>query len=202
MPYDRRDILKASGAAVAGSVVTVGAASGDEACTETIETYTIDEIQPGEPLPASPVVASPAVLGNGLVVAFPTESFTIEENAIEGSDLPQGRIDLSMTWNPLDEGPNSADVFLEQQSVGGDWEMVGYAESVRGPQGANHVSLTVDDGEAYMGEDAEGENVSNVAVVSGGRSYRTLIRSSSGVADFEMAVEVQAVDPDCLDDGE
>lgn len=203
MPHDRRQILKTMGALGAGSLVTVGTAGANEECIETLATHTRTEGRfAAIPAVAGDVPATPFTFGAGLLAPYNTEPFSIEDGAFEASEFEGKRLQATMTWNPTDSGPNNANLFLDQQNFAGDWEVIGYAESdsvIGGNvQGENQVQITVADGDEYNGTNASGNNVNNVAIVDGGRTYRVRPQNGTGVADFQVDVEVQAFDPECV----
>lgn len=203
MPHGRRQILKTMSAVGAGSLATIGTVGANENCVETLATHTRSEgawagvSSGGEAVaPSTPVVA-----GAGLVAPYDTTPFDIESGTFEESDLEGKRIQATMTWNPVEAGPNNANLFVDQQTSGGGWEVIGYGESADvlggNVQGENRVEVTVADGDVYSGSNASGDSVNNEAIVAGGRTYRVRPQNGTGVADFQIDIEVQAFDPEC-----
>lgn len=203
MPQRRRELLKTAGAIGAGSVLAVGTAAGNEECTETIKT--VERTEATNELTG---VTAPVWFGNstgGLPVA--TEPFTIESGAFEAAALPENRIKGVMTWNPTAEDPTTAELYLERQTIAGDWQIIGKDgyEPVfvsAEPVTENRLELTAVNGDTFKGDDTTGTEVENPVIVDGGQTYRFVVRVYDGVIDFSVTGQVQAFDAECLEKSE
>jgi hypothetical protein len=199
----RRRILKTAGAIGIGSVAAVGSATAQQKCAKTVNSHTRTEgTFAGVPAATGPLPATPFVAGAGLLAPYNTEPFTIEEGAFEGSEFTGKRIKVIMTWNPTDSGPNSANLYLDQQAITGQFEPIGYKQGESPPQGQNRIEFAVADGDEYNGTDAGGTQVNNVAVIEEGRTYRVRPQNGTGIANFEVEAKIQTFDPECTEEAE
>jgi hypothetical protein len=197
MAPTRRRVLQSIGATEAASAITVGPVLAQEdgsECPETVETYT-----------RTGGNAGPLLIGGGVVISSTTEPFTISGGAIAASELPENRIKVTMTWNPTDSGPNSANAFLDQQTTSGEWETIGYGQgegSTPGgnPQNQNRVEFAVADGDQYQGTDGDTTTpeADNTAIIAANRTYRVRPQSEFGVANNEITIEIQSFEPSCV----
>lgn len=200
MRYDRRAVLKAVGTASVGSIAAIGSASAD-GCAETIDT-----VERSEGTESLTGVTSPAAVGNSTGgLPFATAPFEVASGAFESVEPPANRITAEMTWNPTEEDPTKVELYLERQTIGGGWEIVGKDANEPliaggGPLTANRLSLTAVDGDTFEGTDTTGSEVENAVFVTGGETYRFVVRVYDGVADFQISGKVQAFDPACEED--
>jgi hypothetical protein len=200
MRHSRRQVLKTIGAAGSASVLGVGVATAQEdGCTETLTT--IQRTEGTVPIAGA---SSPVAAGNttgGL--PFPTEPFTIEAGAYAEAGLPEPRITGVMTWNPLDSDPTTAELYLERQTLTGEWQIIGKDAYdpvfVSGePLTENRLELAAVDGTTFQGNDTTGTEVENPVIIDEEQTYRFVVRVYDGVADFEIEGKVQAFDPECV----
>ena len=202
MEINRRSVLKSLGVASGASVLTTGSALADRECVETLATRTITEI------------TNVAIAG----FYFETPTFNFEENIFESSDLPANRIKTTITWGPTNEGNQSLDIYLQQNTSG--WETIGSEQEERAsvtvptplfdltvfpPLGSttpkeNRLEFIVQNDDYYEGPDPRDETSPSKTNIRGGIPYRFyLLITNKGVATtFEIEVEAQAFDPDCL----
>lgn len=198
MRFDRRQVLKAAGAAGVGSLGVVGTVASAAECSETLDT--VERSEGTETLTG---VTSPAAAGNSTGgLPFATDPFEVDAGAFEAADPPANRITGEMTWNPTGEDPTKVELYLERQNFGGEWEIVGKDADeplVAGgdPLTENRLELAAVDGDTFEGTDTTGEEVTNPVIVTGGETFRFVVRVYDGVADFDIQGEVQAFDPDC-----
>jgi hypothetical protein len=207
MRQSRRAVLKTVGSVGAAAAFSVGAAADEKAegCTETVQTvsrgmFTTNAQPDGQKV-------SPVVVGGGetklLWVANP---MTVADDAFDETELPGRRINVTMDWNPVGSGPASPNLFFEQVNIAGTREVVVFEESATGPTSSNAVEATITDGTTYdavtyRGGVNEFQPVSREAVVDAGSTYYFVVQADGGAANVRVEAEVQAFDPECVDDG-
>ena len=200
---DRRSVLRMTGGTVAASTLAVGSVTGqtEEECTAPSEELELAEFTRTEN--SGPTTANgdelPVVAGGGLLITLPTEPFSIPADTGDFEADPRNsgcyeyRIDVEMTWNPTDSGPTNAGLFLyEGQGLEKCIAKNDNAENDTAPQGENRVSLSVQGGGTFDGEDAGGNQVSNDYTV-GPLTYTMGVQGRTGVADFEATATASIV---------
>lgn len=168
--------------------VEPGPAEGEPADSETVETVAIDSTT------LAPATGSPAVAGNGVYATQYTDWFVPEAGTFDVEEYDENRVVAELTWNETGQGPNSLNLFLQQQrplTENGAWETIGFGASDPGPTGENRLVLEVRDRELYDGDDPGGNAVETVALIDDCQYYRFGVQSDSGAGDFRIEAELQ-----------
>lgn len=167
----------------------------EEGCIHVVESTSISTLSDGRP----------AQVGGSVVLpSSPTPSFRVADGAYSKTPLSGQRLVATMTWNPTDQGPTNANLFVERQGEDG-WETIGYEQSESATGGAvngeNRVRIVAVDGDRYQGTngDATTPDADNEIVVDGNNTYRFRVQGENGVQNFEIDVEVQSFAPGCTD---
>ena len=193
---DRRSVLRMTGGTVAASTLAVGSVSGapgDEKCTPPSEELELAEFTRTENsgLTTADGDELPVVVGGVVLLTLPTESFTVPADTGDFEADPRNsgcyeyRIDMEMTWNPTDSGPNNAGLYLYEGGLDGRCIAKNTnAEDDIAPQGENKILLSVEGSGTFDGENAGGDPVTNDYTV-GPNTYTMGVQGRTGVADFE-----------------
>lgn len=191
----RRRVIKTLGAVGIGSVVTSGlAAAQEEPKSDTFKTVERQVTTPGG-----------TVGGNGLLIGNTTEPFSFQ--AYPGAaDEPKFdsaeayRIDATMQWNtfnPVGQGPNDANLYLQQQTLDGGWKEIASGDNgiFPVPISQNEVQITVTDtGTHTTSGTAQTDPVTNEYEVSPEIQYRLDVEGEQGVSNCSITAEIQALD--------
>ncbi|PSP48369.1 hypothetical protein BRC75_07080 [Halobacteriales archaeon QH_7_69_31] len=200
---DRRSVLRLTGGTVAASTVAAGPVTGqttEEECTAPSEPLELTSVTRTEHSGPTTLEGDelPVVVGAGLLVTFPTESFSVPAEAGDFTADPDNsgcyayRIDAELSWNPTESGPTNAGLFLyEGTSLDGRCIAKATGEDVA-PQGANTVSVSVQGEGSFDGTNASGEDVTNDYTV-GPDDYTMGVQGRVGVADFEATATASVV---------
>lgn len=213
MPRNRRDVLKAAGAVGAAATLPVGSALAEEACHETVGESVIDMayiyaglVTVDNSLPQeaqTPFAYAGAARGETGFGNQRTDTFEIEDGAFEDSDFEGRRMDIEVTWNPVEEGPSNMEVFVQRENFAGSWETIGYDVGGFGETDPNRFTMTLVDGEEYVGigptqpigEDPPTQR--NEIIIDDDQTYRYFVGGRQGICDFVITNEFQAFDPEC-----
>jgi hypothetical protein len=208
MAPDRRTVLKSIGAAGAASVIATGTVVSTESeCTETVAEIsrsdaTIPIVGGLTGAPNTPVVVGPG----GGSLRYDTEPFTLESGVFEGAalDPSENRLKTVLTWNPVDQGPTECYLELRRQNLTGDFVVIDRQSSRSGPVTENRREMVTEDGGTFNVE-AENETTeprTNGVIIESGGTYRVAVWATTGPMDFELTVEAQAYDPECVSDSD
>jgi hypothetical protein len=196
MAPNRRSVIKTIGAVGVGAATAVGSVSAERHCVDTVFKVTRSGFIPP-------------------VVFFASPTFTIDEGAFEGAAFDGKRIAVKLTWNQIEDapnsgkGPNSATAFLQRQNPVGMWETIGFMEgegdifpigpNVPQPQpmAANKARTVAVNDTVYEGSTPSGETEGTPVKVWSGETYRLYIRPDPGPIDYQVTAKAQAFDPDC-----
>ncbi len=101
------------------------------------------------------------------------------------SDCYEYRIEVEMTWNPTDQGPNNAGLFLYRgDGLGTCIAKEENADGDLNPVGENGLELSIQGSRTFDGENANGTQVSNPYAISS-KPYTMGVQGRYGVADLE-----------------
>jgi hypothetical protein len=193
MALDRRRVLKSIGAASTASVLTVGSATADENCTETVYTWEENLTFAG--------VGVAGQFSEDEVPVFATITYQDRPSGYTESDLEGRRLDATATWGaqnapgepPVEQGPN--DIALTLQQFGGS-ETVAVLETGNetNPAGESRLELQLEEGET-------GPGGSDELVLEDGVGYQYVLEARNGTGLFlDITTEFQAFDPACVEE--
>lgn len=209
MPPSRRRILTGIGAVGTATIAGVGrvGADEDESCEETVFDVEFDQV--GSPAllrpRALPEEQIPAAVGfTAVTLPYFTEPFTVDEDAFDGTDLPEKRVRATLTWNETEEDPTTCGFTMERKNFSGEWEQIADERNQSqtggdGPMTENREDLEAVDGEEHLDEadNETQEDQRNEIIVDGGQEYRFVVWPQDGVVTPHIEAEFQAFDPDC-----